>query len=210
MADMMPIFPLSIVVFPGEKINLHIFEPRYKQLLEETRAFGTNFAVAPYFEGKDLNYATEVRLDKTVKVYKDGKSDITLYGMHVVKILEFFPKRPQKLYPAAEILPMDFTDNFDVLLNMDIIDRLKRLYQSMNIQNINLKEPQNFRCSDIGHKVGFTIDQELEFMLINNELDRSHYMLDHLDQFIPQVLMMEELRKKAQLNGHFQNIKPPF
>jgi Lon protease-like protein len=210
MADMMPIFPLSLVVFPGENINLHIFEPRYKQLLEETRTHETHFAIAPYFEGRDLIYATEVRLEKTVKLYPNGKSDITLKGLNVVKIIDFFPKHPQKLYPAAEIIPLTFTDNVDVLINMDILQRLQRLYAAMNIQNINLKEAQHFRCSDVGHKVGFSIDQEFEFMLINNELDRSQYMLEHLNNFIPQVLMMEELRKKAQLNGHFQNIKSPF
>jgi hypothetical protein len=210
MADMMPIFPLGIVVFPGETINLHIFEPRYKQLLEEVRAFDIHFAVAPYFEGKDLLYATEVRLEKTVKIYHDRTSDIVLKGLNIVKILDFFPKHPNKLYPAAEIVTLTFRDNFDVLINMDILKNLQRLYTSMNIQNIKLKEPDDFRSSDIAHKVGFTIDQEMEFMLFDNELDRSQFMLDHLEQFIPQVIMMEELRKRAQLNGHFQNLKPPF
>ncbi len=35
MTNFIPIFPLSIVVFPGEKVHLHIFEPRYKQLINE-------------------------------------------------------------------------------------------------------------------------------------------------------------------------------
>ena len=35
MTNFIPIFPLAIVVFPGEKLNLHIFEPRYKQLITE-------------------------------------------------------------------------------------------------------------------------------------------------------------------------------
>lgn len=165
MADMMPIFPLGIVVFPGEAINLHIFEPRYKQLLEEVRAFDIHFAVAPYFEGKDLLYATEVRLEKTVKIYHDRTSDIVLKGLNVVKILDFFPKHPNKLYPAEEIETMTFSDNFDVMINMDILKNLQRLYTSMNIQNIKLKGPDEFRSSDIAHKVGFTIDQELAFML---------------------------------------------
>jgi Lon protease-like protein len=210
MADIMPIFPLGIVVFPGETLNLHIFEPRYKQLLAEVRANDIHFAIAPYFEGRDLMYATEVKLLKTVKIYADGKSDITLKGLNTVKILDFFPKHPNKLYPCAEIEPLSFEDNPNILLNLDIITKLKRLYSAMNIQNINLKDEDSFRSSDVAHKVGFSIDQELDFMVIDNEYDRSLYLNDHLEQFIPQVLAMEELRKRAQLNGHFQNIKPPF
>lgn len=210
MADMMPVFPLGIVVFPGESLNLHIFEPRYKQLLEEVRATDIHFAVAPYFEGKDLLYATEVKLVKTVKMYPDGKSDITLKGLNIIKIIDFFPKHPNKLYPCAEIEVISFDDNADILLNIDIITKLNRLYTAMNIQNVKIKDEVSFRCSDIAHKVGFTIDQELDFMLIDNEYDRALYLNEHLEKFIPQVLAMEELRKRAQLNGHFQNIKPPF
>ena len=40
MTNFIPIFPLNLVVYPGEKLNLHIFEPRYKQLIRECHANG--------------------------------------------------------------------------------------------------------------------------------------------------------------------------
>ena len=44
MTNFIPIFPLGVVVFPGEQLNLHIFEPRYRQLIQdcfgEKRSFG--------------------------------------------------------------------------------------------------------------------------------------------------------------------------
>ena len=52
MARFIPLFPLNIVVFPGEKLNLHIFEPRYKQLVNECYATGTTF-------GTEVALATE-------------------------------------------------------------------------------------------------------------------------------------------------------
>jgi hypothetical protein len=44
MTNFIPIFPLNVVLYPGETLNLHIFEPRYKELVKEcfgnTKPFG--------------------------------------------------------------------------------------------------------------------------------------------------------------------------
>ena len=45
MTNFIPIFPLGIVVYPGESLNLHIFEPRYKQLISECHAGKKTFDV---------------------------------------------------------------------------------------------------------------------------------------------------------------------
>ena len=47
MTNFIPIFPLSIVVYPGESLNLHIFEERYKQLITECYAEKKSFGVPP-------------------------------------------------------------------------------------------------------------------------------------------------------------------
>ncbi|MFZ1790981.1 MAG: LON peptidase substrate-binding domain-containing protein [Saprospiraceae bacterium] len=201
----MPMFPISMVVFPGELVNLHIFEPRYKQLIHEADASDIHFGILPYFEGKDLLYATEVKLAEISNKYEDGKMDVKLQALNVVKILDFFPVRPGRLYPGSEIETLPYFDNFDIELNGKIIKNLLYLYETMNIENITLKGAMEFRTHQIAHKVGFSIDQELEFMMFTNEKLRAEFMLKHLDHFIPQVLEMERLRKRAELNGHFQH-----
>ena len=45
MTNFIPIFPLSIVVYPGEELNLHIFEPRYKQLITESYQANRSFGI---------------------------------------------------------------------------------------------------------------------------------------------------------------------
>ena len=49
MARMLPLFPLQIVVFPGEDLNLHIFEPRYKELIGECKDKGIHFGIPGLF-----------------------------------------------------------------------------------------------------------------------------------------------------------------
>jgi hypothetical protein len=145
-----------------------------------------------------------------VKRYEDGRLDISLIGVNVVKVLDFFPKHPAKLYPCAEIESLDFDKANNPRLNHEIIKLLSELYQNMKIDNIKLKDKNDFMTSDVAHKVGYTIEQELEFMLLESENKRAKYMLSHLLKFVPQVIIMEKLRKRAELNGHFQHIKPPF
>ena len=50
--DKIALFPLSLVVFPGEELRLHIFEPRYKQLIHDCTTDNITFGIPPYFEGK--------------------------------------------------------------------------------------------------------------------------------------------------------------
>ena len=50
MARYLPLFPLRIVVFPGEKLNLHVFEPRYKQLVLECVAEEKTFGIPTYIQ----------------------------------------------------------------------------------------------------------------------------------------------------------------
>ena len=54
MTNFIPIFPLSIVVYPGEDLNLHIFEPRYKQLIAECIATKKPFGI-PAVIGNNMN-----------------------------------------------------------------------------------------------------------------------------------------------------------
>jgi len=210
MSQLIPLFPLSIIVFPGEILNLHIFEPRYKQLILEAHSNGIHFGIAPFFEGLPMNHATVVELVIIAAVYPDGKMDITLKGLHVCEIEKFYKVMPDKLYPGGDVNYLSFFDNFDITLNEKIIVLLLQLYAAMNIDNINLPSAFDFRTSIIAHKVGFLSEQELEFMLINNERQRAEYMLVHLEIFVPRVINIELLRKRAELNGHFQEHDSPF
>jgi Lon protease-like protein len=68
MTNFIPIFPLSIVVYPGEMLNLHIFEPRYKQLIKECHAEGKPFGIPVIMDDKVNEKGTRVRIIQIVKV----------------------------------------------------------------------------------------------------------------------------------------------
>lgn len=71
MGQKLPLFPLKLVAFPGEQLNLHIFEPRYKQLIKDIETSKGTFGIAVYLD-KLMPFGTEVELEEVSKVYDDG------------------------------------------------------------------------------------------------------------------------------------------
>jgi uncharacterized protein len=75
--------------FPANRLNLHIFEPRYKQLIQDIEASTKgSFGIAVYMD-KLMPFGTEVELEEVSKVYDDGRMDIKTRGKRVFEILSF-------------------------------------------------------------------------------------------------------------------------
>ena len=87
MTNFIPIFPLELVVYPGEKVNLHIFEDRYKQLITECKKDKKLFGIPAVIKNKISETGTLVEIDEIVKQYDDGRMDITTIGVSIFRIL---------------------------------------------------------------------------------------------------------------------------
>jgi Lon protease-like protein len=79
----LPIFPLSVVLFPGTPLPLHIFEPRYKQMLSDCLAADRRFGITPAAEAREapgpgtVGCVAEVRVNQELP---DGRSNIVVVG----------------------------------------------------------------------------------------------------------------------------------
>lgn len=71
MTNFIPIFPLGIVVYPGEQLNLHIFEPRYKQLINESYESKKPFGIPAVVNEKINEMGTLVQVKEISQVYDD-------------------------------------------------------------------------------------------------------------------------------------------
>lgn len=208
--ELYPLFPLELVVFPLEKLNLHIFEPRYKQLVQDCAESGSLFGIPCYRRDEPMNYGSLVRLVRIEKKYVDGRMDIRTVGVCVFRLNQFLETHPNKLYPGGHIEKMELDLASEMVLRQEIKDKLLELYESMNIKAIPeaLRKDEYFTF-EIVHKAGLNRDQEYEFLQINTEIKRQEYLLTHLDRLIPIAKNMEEMRRKIQKNGHFKDVLPP-
>lgn len=206
---MIPLFPLRLVVFPREKLNLHIFEPRYRQLVSDVTAKRITFGIVPYLDEKKIEFGTEIELLSIEKTYDDGKMDIKTRGLRIFKVNDFYGKYPDKLYPGGDISFLEDSTECDLMLKQTILNQVAELYSVMSIKRKVPETINDFDSYDIAHHIGLSINQEYDILSIMSEQGRLEKMQEHLKFLIPKLHEMEALRKKIEMNGHFKNIIPP-
>jgi uncharacterized protein len=207
MTNFIPIFPLGLVVFPGEQLNLHIFEPRYKQLINECHTGNKPFGIPAVINNQVVNIGTLVQVVEITQVYDDGKMDIKTQGLQVFDIIEVIKEIPDKLYSGAIVTyPVNNMAGNGRLLQK-VLDGIRQLHKALNVQKDFKKPDAELYSYDIAHHAGLSLQEENELLGLQNELQRLEYLKRHLGKVLPVVSEMESLKDRIQLNGHFKNIK---
>ncbi|CAN5343186.1 LON peptidase substrate-binding domain-containing protein [soil metagenome] len=206
----LPIFPLGLVVFPGEKLNLHIFEPRYKQLLNDVLLEHVTFGIPAFIENELKPYGTEVELLGIERVYAKGEMDVRTIGKSIFRIAQVINPMPGKLYSGAYADYVEPINNADPFLGKEIVTMMKQLHLTLKIEKEELKDmDEHFTSWQLGHFVGFNVQQEYDFMTLPSERDRQFMILQHLQKILPYATETERLKDRIQANGHFKDILPP-
>ncbi len=207
MTNFIPIFPLGIVVYPGEQLNLHIFEPRYKQLINECAASKKPFGIPTVIDGKVHDTGTLVKVVEISKLYEDGKMDIKTEGLEVFTILEVIKELPDKLYSGAIVnYPANSTFGNRPLMH-NIVAAIRELHKLLKISKEFKKPDEELWSYDVAHHAGLSLPEEYELLQLLHELQRQEYLKRHLKKVIPVMAEMEALKKRVKLNGHFKDLK---
>ncbi len=206
MTNFIPIFPLSIVVYPHEDLNLHIFEPKYVQLIKECFDQKKPFGMPVVINNKISELGTLLEITEVSKIYENGEMDIKTKGKKVFRILEVINEVPEKLYSGAIVNYPHNHEHGKRLLMKKVIAAIRELHKMLNVNKPLHKNEDELWSYDVGHAAGLTLEQEYELLSLMNELQRQEYLKRHLAIVIPVVAEMESLKEKIKLNGHFKNI----
>ena len=207
MTNFIPIFPLSIVVYPGELLNLHIFEPRYRQLINECFATKKPFGIPAVVDDTINEMGTLVQITEISEVYEDGKMDIKTEGLQVFRMLEIINELPDKLYSGAIVNYPDNDERGNRTLMNGIIKGVKELHKLLKIEKNFVKPDAALWSYDVAHHAGMALQEEYELLELLHESQRQEYLKRHLTKVIPVLAEMELLKEKVKLNGHFKNLK---
>jgi Lon protease-like protein len=206
MTNFVPIFPLGIVVYPGEQVNLHIFEPRYKQLINECFQEKKLFGIPAIIKDRLQDFGTVVRITEISKVTDDGEMDIKTEGDKVFRILEVIKEIPDKLYSGAIVnYPANHVDGSTEVMRR-VVNSIHELYKLLKVKKDFHKSDDELKSYDVAHHIGLSIEEEYELLGLMHERQRQEYLKRHLTKVIPLVAEMEHLKKKVKLNGHFKNL----
>lgn len=207
MTNFIPIFPLSIVVYPGEQLNLHIFEPRYRQLINDCFTNKKPFGIPAVIDDKINEMGTLVQVIEISQVYEDGKMDIKTEGRQIFRMLEMINELPDKLYSGAIVNYPGNDERGNRTLMNGIVEGIKELHKLLNIEKKFTRPDTELWSYDVAHHAGMSLQEEYELLELLHESQRQEYLKRHLTKVIPVLAEMEMLKEKVKLNGHFKNLK---
>lgn len=206
MESFLPLFPLKLIAFPGETLNLHIFEERYKQLTHECLAQSTPFGIVFYVEDR-IEYGTEIDILSVVNEYDDGSMDITTEVSRIFKVVSFVNPVDGKLYAGGDVSFLNNIDNNSLSTRMEMIDLIKRLFSVVSMVE-SVEVADDITAFDVGHKVGLSLEQKYALIQLEQEEERQYYIIHHLQETIPVLQEMEQTKERIRMNGHFKKFDP--
>jgi len=206
MTNFITIFPLGIVVYPGEDLNLHIFEPRYKQLINECYKDKKPFGIPSVIENRVQDYGTLVTITEMTTVHDNGEMDIKTKGDKMFRVLEVIREVPDKLYSGAIVNYPPNHEHGSMEVMRRVVNSIRELYRLLKVEKEFKKPDGELNTYDVAHHIGMSLQEEYELLGLMHERQRQEYLKRHLTKVIPLVAEMESLKEKVKMNGHFKKL----
>ena len=97
------LFPLDLVILPGEKVPLHLFEPRYRQLYADCVLEDRPFVIVQAGPTGPADVGCSTRFDTLVRRFEDGRLNVIVVGLEPVELVE---ESEGRLYFSARVRPL--------------------------------------------------------------------------------------------------------
>lgn len=206
----LPLFPLEIVLFPGEKLPLHIFEPRYKEMVHECLRDGHSFGIVSVINKRISTVGCIYDIQEVVNQYEDGRLDIIGNGNDRFLIHSYSTTRSFLQGNVSYFHDQIQDDRYDEIdrLMMDLeplfLQLLEYAKEETNIHNVKIPTISY----EFAHYVGFDLAQKQNLLEIKSEYLRLLYIQEHIQSILPKIQSFEETRIKIRSNGHFREFPP--
>ncbi len=195
------------MVYPGEHLNLHIFEPQYRQLIKDCIDSKKSFGIPSVLNGNVSELGTLMDITEISKLYDDGKMDIKTQGIKVFKILELVKELPDKSYSGAIVTyPHNNMNDGKKMLMKKILAGIRTIHKQLNVTKEFPLPDDELKSYDVAHHAAMSIEEEYLLLEYTHELHRQEYLKRHINKLLPVLAEMEALRKKIKLNGHFKDL----
>jgi ATP-dependent Lon protease len=204
-----PLFPLRLVVFPDEKLNLHIFDPKYLTMIDDCIRNGETFGIPAYIDNTVMKVGTEMKVLEVVNEYESGERDIKTVAVGLFEIDSIHDKATKFNCEIGKINPYFLINDQDDMEVRRLVDKVNVLFRSLNVKEViasQIMKPVSF---SLGHVLGLSLKQEYELLCYKKESDRIKYLTQYIDGIMPEEKVKEIIMRKINLNGHFKNAMPP-
>jgi Lon protease-like protein len=197
---LLPLFPLEVVLFPGTPLPLHIFEPRYKEMIGECLAEHRNFGVVRAIEQNLADVGCTAEIVTVVKEYPDGRLDLVSEGRRRFEVLRVNQERS---FLQAEILLISDEPGSPPAENTS---RAAQLHSELlaiagATQDLSAADPALLSFYLAG-SLPLDLDFKQKLLAMRSEPERISLLIGYLETIIPNLRRAASARERAGGNGH--------
>ena len=199
------LFPLPIVLVPTERIPLHIFEPRYRELIEECVETETDFGLAlTTGDGAVHEVGTRARVTDVLEVLDDGRMNIVVEGRDRFRLLELTSGRAFTTGLVDDVVDQDDPANpADVERAREIFAQLAELADT----DVDIPDPASSTYDwELAARVDFGVEPKQEILATTSPKLRMTRLVELLEISLEALRAEAALRERAGRNG---KVTPP-
>jgi Lon protease-like protein len=210
-----PLFPLGIVALPSERIPLHIFEDRYRRMIERCleaesgspeREFGIVWLSDE--ELKDIGCACEI--ERVLERMDDGRLNILARGTRPFRLLERQDELP---YPAGVVEFLDDEEPGDAVPDVadadagpepDAVDArelYRELVEQATDRELSAEELELMDAYEMAATVEFAIESKQELLELRSERERLRLLATLLRSALERLALIDRAQTRARSNG---------
>jgi Lon protease-like protein len=203
--ERIPLFPLNVVLLPGADLPLHIFEPRYRQMVRQCLDEKSEFGMLLALPKGVVHVGCTAEIIDVVKRYNDGRMDILTMGRAPFRVVNLLDENPLL---EGEV---DYLEDSETPSNPRVRCELVELYEACHTLIFG-DYPKNLE-NDISEKLSYTVAGTLpmdllwkqQILELRSEADREERLVAYLREWAPHLQKTEVMRQRAGGNGHGLN-----
>jgi Lon protease-like protein len=195
------------VLVPTERIPLHIFEPKYKELVDECLESGTPFGlVLATGDGAVHEVGTMASVEEVLEVLDDGAMNIVVEGLDRFRLLELTSGRSYTtcLYEAVQ--------DDDELPSPEQSARAYELFQQLaeaTSADIDFPDPDIAQLDfELTARVDFGIEAKQELIALTSPQRRMERLAELLERALETTMVQQALKERAGKNGKVSPLDP--
>jgi len=199
--SLLPLFPLDVVLLPGTPLPLHIFEPRYKELVSECLDRKKLFGVVRAKEEGIAEIGCTAEIITIAKKYPDGRMDIVTEGRERFEVIQVNQERS---FLQAEVLYLQ--DEPGDATAEEIARALKLQGEISNLAGTQSASPPATETSRLSFNLIAPLPLDLDFkqtlLGMKSEAERVQAIISYFEAILPNLRRTVRVRQKAGGNGH--------
>jgi Lon protease-like protein len=200
-----PLFPLNVVLMPGAPMPLHIFEERYRQMVDECLERQSEFGMVLADESGTRRVGCTAKIVELVERYEDGRMLILVEGSRRFRLNNILTGKP---YYVGEIEYLDEEPEEEVnALAEECIALLERVVEAATEGSVGIEIEPPYRnlAFAIAGRVEFDLETRQQILELTSERARLEKVKELLAAAAEKLEREREAREKARKNGHLRD-----